>query len=55
MPSAERASLTYAFDEYCAGCYGFGPTLRAFALDQRPTTTIPQAPTHDLPSRGEPS
>ncbi|MFI1050829.1 DsbA family protein [Streptomyces griseoruber] len=31
MPSAERASLTYAFDAYCAWCYGFGPTLRAFA------------------------
>ncbi|WP_326731776.1 DsbA family protein [Streptomyces phaeochromogenes] len=33
MPSAERASLTYAFDAYCAWCYGFGPTLRAFAED----------------------
>lgn len=33
MPSAEQASLTYAFDAYCAWCYGFGPTLRAFAED----------------------
>ncbi|MGW1215990.1 DsbA family protein [Streptomyces sp. NPDC002499] len=33
MPSAERASLTYAFDAYCAWCFGFGPTLRAFAED----------------------
>ncbi|WP_327696712.1 DsbA family protein [Streptomyces sp. NBC_00459] len=33
MPSAERASLTYAFDAYCAWCYGFGPTLRSFAED----------------------
>ncbi|MDX3636833.1 DsbA family protein [Streptomyces europaeiscabiei] len=33
MPSAERASLTYAFDAYCAWCYGFGPTLRTFAED----------------------
>ncbi|MFE1838640.1 DsbA family protein [Streptomyces sviceus] len=33
MSSAERASLTYAFDAYCAWCYGFGPTLRAFAED----------------------
>ena len=33
MPSTERASLTYAFDAYCAWCYGFGPTLRTFAED----------------------
>ncbi|MDW6059372.1 DsbA family protein [Streptomyces sp. FXJ1.4098] len=33
MPSAERASLTYAFDAYCPWCYGFGPALRAFAED----------------------
>ncbi|MDH6219572.1 DsbA family protein [Streptomyces pseudovenezuelae] len=33
MPSTERASLTYAFDAYCAWCFGFGPTLRAFAED----------------------
>lgn len=33
MPAPERASLTYAFDAYCAWCYGFGPTLRAFAED----------------------
>ncbi|WP_327726581.1 DsbA family protein [Streptomyces sp. NBC_00487] len=31
MPTAERASLTYVFDAYCAWYYGFGPTLRAFA------------------------
>ncbi|MGW1002437.1 DsbA family protein [Streptomyces sp. NPDC002520] len=33
MPSAERASLTYAFDAYCPWCYGFGPALREFAED----------------------
>ena len=33
MSSAEQVSLTYAFDAYCAWCYGFGPTLRAFAED----------------------
>ncbi|MCX5095762.1 DsbA family protein [Streptomyces sp. NBC_00365] len=33
MPSSERASLTYAFDAYCAWCYGFSPTLQAFAED----------------------
>ncbi|MFD4872439.1 DsbA family protein [Streptomyces sp. NPDC058420] len=33
MPSTERASLTYAFDAYCAWCYGFGPALRTFAED----------------------
>ena len=31
MASTETASLTYAFDAYCAWCFGFGPTLRAFA------------------------
>ncbi|GAA3781811.1 hypothetical protein ACFS5L_14835 [Streptomyces phyllanthi] len=33
MPSAERASLTYAVDADCAWCYGSGPTARAFAED----------------------
>lgn len=33
MPSADRACLTYAFDAYCAWCYGFGPILRAVAED----------------------
>ncbi|GAA3865429.1 DsbA family protein [Streptomyces lacrimifluminis] len=33
MPSVEQTSLTYAFDAYCAWCYGFGPTLRTFAED----------------------
>ncbi|WP_328491397.1 DsbA family protein [Streptomyces sp. NBC_00414] len=33
MLSSERACLTYAFDAYCAWCYGFGPVLRAFAED----------------------
>ncbi|WP_229842309.1 DsbA family protein [Streptomyces tanashiensis] len=33
MASAECVSLTYAFDVYCPWCYGFGPTLRAFAGD----------------------
>ena len=33
MSSAEQVSWTYAFDAYCAWCYGFGPTLRAFAED----------------------
>ncbi|MGW3939400.1 DsbA family protein [Streptomyces phaeochromogenes] len=33
MPAPERASLTYAFDAYCAWCYGFGETLRSFAED----------------------
>ncbi|MGQ4480089.1 hypothetical protein [Streptomyces sp. SAS_276] len=30
-PAPERASLTYAFDAYCAWCFGFG--LRSFAED----------------------
>ncbi|MEU5322036.1 DsbA family protein [Streptomyces sp. NPDC021056] len=33
MPRAEQASLTYAFEAYCAWCYRFGPTLRAFVED----------------------
>ncbi|MFJ4204842.1 DsbA family protein [Streptomyces sviceus] len=33
MSAVGRVSLTYAFDAYCAWCYGFGPTLRAFAED----------------------
>ncbi|MFD6288580.1 DsbA family protein [Streptomyces sp. NPDC060205] len=40
MLSAERACLTYAFDAYCAWCYGFGPTVRALAEDNAHRTRL---------------
>ncbi|MDQ1106003.1 DsbA family protein [Nocardioides zeae] len=28
-----QVQITYAFDAYCGWCYGFGPTVRAFAAE----------------------